>query len=561
MFEIFFYSILILILFTPFGYFLIQNFESNLYGFSKQLIFGSVILSFLAITIHFFFPLNLITNSIILIFSLIILIKKRKSYFTKNFIIFLTLQSLLITILITESHVYRPDAGLYHLPFIGILNAEKINLGISNIHERYGHTSIIQYFSAISINFLFDDFGIVFAQAIIAVSVMINFSYLVYNYVKKKIFNFHFYFLFFILIYIFYKMNRYGEYGNDAPAHFLFYFLISELILHIEDKNSSNIINNLIITLFIIQNKVLLISVLIFNFINIPKINFKKIIYEKNLYFLIILFFFWAINNVLSTGCMLYPVKVTCFESLSWTSMEKIEQISIASEAWAKGWSVLNQATKDKMDQLRFIENFYWLKIWSKTHLQLILKILLPYIIVVFLIILFLNKKSQKKISDTYKKLNTKKYEKYLILFAIFNVLFWFLKAPIYRYGYSTIITLIALSAAYFMSRKKIDYQLMNKLVITIFIIGFSVIFIKNQYRIIKSNNDYVNYPWPRYYSMDNSNEMTNFKVQKLKDKDILIPINGYCMYLKKICGHYPLYKNLDIKKIRNYDILYLKNR
>ena len=88
MFEIFFYSILILILFTPFGYFLIQNFESNLYGFSKQLIFGSVILSFLAITIHFFFPLNLITNSIILIFSLIILIKKKKILFYQEFYYF-----------------------------------------------------------------------------------------------------------------------------------------------------------------------------------------------------------------------------------------------------------------------------------------------------------------------------------------------------------------------------------------------------------------------------------------------------------------------------------------
>ena len=46
-------------------------------------------------------------------------------------------------------------------------------------------------------------------------------------------------------------MNRYSEYGNDAPAHFLVFFLISELILQINKFDLKNYGNNLILSLFI----------------------------------------------------------------------------------------------------------------------------------------------------------------------------------------------------------------------------------------------------------------------------------------------------------------------
>ena len=290
MFETFLYTLFLLTLFIPFSHFLKGTFEPSLYSFSKQLIFATIVLSFLSMILNFFFPLNKLVNSIILIFSILILFKKREIYFTKKFAFFLILQALLISILITESNVYRPDAGLYHLPYIGILNSEKIILGLSNLHFRYGHSSILQYLAAISNNFLIKDPGIVFAPAIIAVSVIINFTYLIYISILKKNYNFHFYFLFFVFIYISYKMNRYSEYGTDAPAHFLFFFLISELILFFKKANNNIIINNLILTLFIIQNKIFLLPVLIFNYFSISKINYKTLIFEKNFYFLTIFF-------------------------------------------------------------------------------------------------------------------------------------------------------------------------------------------------------------------------------------------------------------------------------
>ena len=102
-----------------------------------------------------------------------------------------------MTLILSESNVYRPDAGLYHLPYIGILNSEKIILGLSNLHFRYAHTSILQYFSAASNNIIFGDNGIVFAQALIAVGVITNFLSLINRFLKKK--NLDFIFILFFL--------------------------------------------------------------------------------------------------------------------------------------------------------------------------------------------------------------------------------------------------------------------------------------------------------------------------------------------------------------------------
>ena len=176
----------------------------------------------------------------------------------------------LIFILILESNVYRPDAGLYHLPYTKILNDEKIIFGLSNFHFRYGHISIVQYLSAISNNLIFRENGIVFAQALIAASVIINFSFKIYEYNKNKNYNFHFYFLISILIFIIYKMNRYSEYGNDAPSHFLFFFLISEIIL-LNKKNITSVCNCLIVILFVILNKITLLMCAFFCSNNIKK--------------------------------------------------------------------------------------------------------------------------------------------------------------------------------------------------------------------------------------------------------------------------------------------------
>ena len=138
-------------------------------------------------------------------------------------------------------------------------------------------------------------------------------------------------------------MNRYSEYGNDAPAHFLVFFLISEIILNKNLIRTNNFLNNLILTFFIIMNKPTLMLITLINLINIRKIDFKEILVEKKTYLLIIFFSIAIIKNILISGCMIYPLKATCFNELSWVDMESIEKVSIDSEAWTKGISDLSK--------------------------------------------------------------------------------------------------------------------------------------------------------------------------------------------------------------------------
>ena len=88
-------------------------------------------------------------------------------------------------------------------------------------------------------------------------------------------------------------MNRYSEYGNDAPAHFLAFFLISEIIKNREIIDKKEFANNLILTLFIVQNKLTLLPIFLFNIFGFFKINIKEILFEKKI-FLTIFFLFYG---------------------------------------------------------------------------------------------------------------------------------------------------------------------------------------------------------------------------------------------------------------------------
>ena len=58
-------------------------------------------------------------------------------------------------------------------------------------------------------------------------------------------------------------MNRYSEYGNDAPSHFLLFILVSEIIKNYKSTTFKEFSNYVILSVFIVMNKIiLLISVL-----------------------------------------------------------------------------------------------------------------------------------------------------------------------------------------------------------------------------------------------------------------------------------------------------------
>ena len=107
-----------------------------------------MISSFLSIFLNFFFPINHYITSIFLVTSSlagIFYILKDKSL---NTFLYIILISLIVFLLVFKS-TNVVDFGLYHAPYIGILNSEKIVIGLTNIHFRFGYSSIIQNAMAI----------------------------------------------------------------------------------------------------------------------------------------------------------------------------------------------------------------------------------------------------------------------------------------------------------------------------------------------------------------------------------------------------------------------------
>ena len=131
MFEIIFNIILTNIIFLSYGIifnkFLVKEkvLKKNL---NELPLYGIILLSFISLILNFIFSINKILGTIIFIIGLFFFIYEiKKNNLIINKIIKLILLSSLITFfLIAFSNVYRPDAGLYHLPFTNILKNKLI---------------------------------------------------------------------------------------------------------------------------------------------------------------------------------------------------------------------------------------------------------------------------------------------------------------------------------------------------------------------------------------------------------------------------------------------------
>ena len=547
MFTLYLHSILITLFFTPIGLILLKNKKAkyDLSFYSSQLIFGIIILSFCSLFINFFLPLNEYLNTLFIIISLFFLIKNKEIYLQKNFFIFLLISSSLILLLINESNTYRPDAGLYHLPYINILNNEKIIFGLSNLHFRFGHISIIQYLSAVSNNLLFGINGIVFAPAIIAVAVIINFTSILLKKIKTSEFDIHFYFLFGIFIFIFYKMNRYSEYGNDAPSHFLLFYLLSQTINLINKLEIKELGNTIVVAGFIFMNKITLSIASIVPILFLNKKNLLKILSIRRTYFIFIFLLFWILKNIIVSGCIIYPLEITCLKNLTWSNLDMVKYVSNENEAWTKNWPDSNKILSHE----DYNKKFNWISDWRKNYLPKLIKILVPYLIILIIISIYLNLVSKKKFNTyfTPKKI-------YLILFLLFfSICIWFLKIPLLRYGQSFLIGFIALIFAISCSNLKITKK-KEKLFYAMIIFGIFIFSSKNILRFVKNENNYNNFPWPKYLSHNEENKLVEVEKLIINKKIFYKAPNGLCMYSKPLCSG--MEQRFKVEEKKSYLIL-----
>ena len=515
---------------------------------------GAIAISSVGLLLNFFVPLSQLTNTLVYILIIIIFLFKTKYNFDKKIFLFLIISSLLTFLLIIKSNVNRPDAGLYHLPYISILNENKIFFGLSNIHSRFAHVSIIQYLSAINNNYLFLNNGISIPLASIVSFFYLYFFFDVWTIIKnKEHINISKIFSLFILIYISFKITRYSSFGNDAVAHLSYFYLISCILKNtLKEVNFSKI---LLISVFIFINKPMLgLVFLIPSTIFLIKNNFKFIKIFNSIFSLpILLLSIWLIKNIIISGCTIYPIKQSCIEKLPWTNIQQIKASQIEGQAWSKAWP---DRDNKKISMQEFSNDFNWVNAWGKKHMKYILNIITPYIVVLLLIIIFIKNQTKDRRASKNKDVDFLIRLWLSILTSLIGTFSFFLIFPIYRYGYSYLITLIAL--LFIMIIKNNTKNIKNVFIFKFFLILSVIAFTAKQSQKLSINNE--NDKWPNIYTLDPSKIKKINTKQKIKIKDNFFYYyaedgDGLCMYSSSLCTSYVINKNIKHIKKFTYSI------
>ena len=550
--DILVFSILTNFLYFCCGSLVVSEKKYDFYTQFHTYFIGIIILSFISLLLNFFIPLTPMVNSIIYVLIVVILIIKKKFIFKINHVNFLVIASFSTFLLIIFSKVNRPDAGLYHLPYTSIINENKIIFGLSNIHFRFGHISILQYLSALNNNYLFLDNGINIPLASIISFFFLYFFYDIWNVVRKKNINLSNFFSLFIVIYIAFKIARYSEFGNDAVAHLCFFYLIHCLLKN--NVSEINLNKILYISVFAFINKSTLALIFIAPitiFIIQNNLKIKKIFYILFSFPALILYL-WLLKNIIISGCAIFPIKVTCLEKLPWTNVEEIISVNRESEAWSKAWP---DRTNQKITMEEFNKKFNWLDAWSKKHLKYILNIIIPFISVLLVIILLIKIRIKNTTVKDNQFLKTGFFLS-LIISVVGSFAFFFI-FPLYRYGYSYIVTLISLLFI-FTIRNKISIKENIPIFKYVFIVSFIVIMVKQGVKIF---NNYKNSPWPNIYTLDlNGKIYPKIKIKINDDFIYYLADQGdqLCMYSKSPCTTYNV-KVLKYSLKKTYIFLSIK--
>lgn len=514
---------------------------------------GVTLLSFISLLLNFFTPLTPLINSILYLTIIFLFGIKKKFLLNKKHIIFLLISSFITFLLIIYSTVNRPDAGLYHLPYTSIINEHKIIFGLSNIHFRFGHVSIIQYLSAINNNYFFSENGISIPLASIVSYFYLYFFYDIFKVAtKKEAPNLSNFFSLFILIYIALKIVRYSEFGNDAIAHLSFFYLISVILK--SDLKDINFNKILLISIFTFINKptlglIFIIPIVIFFLQN--KFNLKKIFYS--LFCLpTFLLYLWLIKNIMISGCAIYPVGITCFENLPWTNIQQTVNANIESNVWSKGWP-------DRVDRNismeEFSKNLNWVNTWSKKHLKHILNILIPYIAILVLIFLYVKIKFKNKSVKNNIDFNVRFF--LCLVTSIVGTISFFFLFPLYRYGYSYIVTLISLFFILIIKDKLLVKENIH-IFKFIFVSCFIILIAKQGIRIF---NNYKNSHWPNIYTLNPDGKIdpkTKIEINNKFFYYIADKGDQLCMYSKSPCTMYNV-KALKYSLKKTYIFLSIK--
>ncbi len=458
---------------------------------------------------HYLFPHGIIHNLIVLIIGLaafVLLIRQKKSEFLYLLIIFFILLS---GIFLFKTH---DDFPYYHFPYAYHLTQNSVIFGTGILNHGFRTPSSIFFLNSLfyfpHVKYHLFQMG---AILFFGFSVTILINDLKKNFKVNKTDNIFFLRLL-CLVFSLVFFYRIQEHGTDRSAQILILLFIIEIFNFRKNYNlfNYNLSKILILLTLIVGLKLFYLLYLIFIIPIIyylyedKKINLiSKLFYHKLFYLSVFSFILYILTYFINTGCLFYPISISCFENFSWSiQIDYVEKLKLHYENWAKAGSGAGYTNNNPEN---YVKGFNWVLNWiDKYFFNKVLDFVVGIIFVI--LIFFVTFCKFQKFKNL--KINYKFY--YLIILILFVE--WFLNHPALRYGGYCIIALI-----FFIPFSSVIDNLKNvknfeKKVIAIILISFVIFISRNVHRINKEMNIYnYNFLNQPYYFVDES----HFRIQK----------------------------------------------
>jgi len=416
---------------------------------------------------------------------------ENKNFKNELIILIIIFILLFISILIKKNH---DDFPYYHFAYTYNLTQDSADFGIGKFNHGFRTPSSIFYinslfFLPLADYYLFNFtqlYILGFANIILLKRIFIN---RLFNEKLKKEINIINYISLIALIFVNIFFYRISEHGTDRSAQILIIILFILLIDFFQkkliDKSDINyfyILFGLIISLkaFYFLYVIFLLPLFLFVLNKRNLINTIKFLFvNKYFFYFIIITLFVILSYFMNTGCLLYPLSFTCFETLDWSiSKNQVYKMSNWYELWSK--SGANPNFRVQNPEI-YIKGFNWVENWFKFYFfnkvsDFIFGILLMILVIYIFFIKFKNKLIMKKL-DRYTKIS------YILLIIIFFE--WFYNHPALRYGgYCVVALLIFIPFSSYLNKLKIDFQQFNKIALILVVISTIVFEYRNFDRV-----------------------------------------------------------------------------
>jgi hypothetical protein len=401
------------------------------FNFGEIGILGFFVLYVLSVLINLFLPINIYLSLIILFFGSILFFNNTKNIFISNKLFFCLIFLLLFISSLTIN--LHDDHLLYQLPYIQYKQEFKIIFGFVFLNDflaySHGFYDVMALFQV-----PFYENRLVF---IIPVIFFMFFFFSIIDYYNKKE-NILSNLIIFIIFLTLFKFTRSKEFGTDIPVIGLLFLIQIYSLKFFLGKEKKYFYKMLVMFSLATIYKVYAVLAIFYFLIFGKKI--KDYVYElitkKKIIFVLLIFvsLITFSKNIIHSGCLSYPVVITCFEqeTLPWSAGKKLSDWRHEFlKAGVKGWMphVRESQYKKKIFPAEYNKEFkynFHKNVFKDPDTERILIVLSILLVTFFLNFSYKEKNLQIKKPPNFKL---------LMLCSLIPLILWFLITPYIRYG------------------------------------------------------------------------------------------------------------------------------